>query len=195
MRQLFIFVWCLFVLNTTDAQIYFLSENDIRLQEKEMVPTLSAYTQCNLTPENGKWGWSIFALATKGWGEVLPGLWYSPAQGVQIGLATGLESAGKTWRLSPSFIKLPSRDPKTFFDHCLFKAIYEKGAGKENYWYHISNEYFYENWSYGIMFRREYGLGPMVAMKLHGIDIKIAPLYDMEHSEFKPMLGLSWECF
>lgn len=194
MKYIIIVLLALVTFNTATAQNnYTTTYNDVRFTKGGVVPTFTLYTE-NTFKKDGKVGYNMFVLVTKGWAEAYPGLFVKLTKNDVVGVAAGMETASPYWRVAGSYIHFGAK--KGSFSKRLFiRAFAEKGGGKGNYWYHVSVDYQTKDWRIGPMSRRFYGTGLRAEYQKAGTKFKlgIAGLYDTEISQWKPTVFIGWD--
>lgn len=181
------------ITNTCNAQSYTTVYNDVKFTQDGVVPTFTLYAEDTFKKE-GKIGYNMFALVSKGWATAYPGLYFKLNSKNVVGIAAGIETSAPYYRFASSYIHFG--DKKGSFAKRLFvRAFTELGGGKGNYWYHISVDYQTKNWRIGPMSRRFYGTGLRAEYQKADTKFKIgaAVLYDTEVSQYKPTLFIGWD--
>jgi len=115
--------------------------------------------------ESGNIGLTYFGLVQENWGEIQFGLYYNPTSWSQVGLSAGIEQNSKLLRTG-GFIWLGKNNTS-------FVALFEKGAGKENYWYKVTINQKVDNFDLGLRGWRYTGFGPVVQYTIGKTGLKV----------------------
>jgi hypothetical protein len=143
---------------------------------KKVIPDINYYGTKDL-PKG--FGISYFLLVEQGWAEAYVGPTYSPKPWIQIGLSAGIEQNKPLFRGAGS-LWLGK-------DNISFLFLWEKGFGKDNYWYKATLScQVHPSFSIGMCAWRFHGLGPIVTYEIPKSDIKlwVMPAYDLENKDY-----------
>lgn len=127
---------------------------------------------------------TIFALANKGFAEILVGITYSPEKWISLGASIGVEKSDKGYRFGSSLWL--GKDKNSLL------IIAEMGGGKRNYFYRATYKHqLTDKFHIGATAWRFHGIGPLAGYKIKKLDatLWIAPLYDTEFEVSRLVLG------
>ena len=129
---------------------------------------------------------TIFALANKGFAEILVGVTYSPKEWISIGISTGIESSDVGYRFGSRLLLGKKKAKNTLL------VIMEKGKGGKNYFYRATYKHqLTDKFHIGATAWRFHGVGLLAGYKIKKLDatLWIAPLYDLEFEVLRLVLG------
>lgn len=133
-------------------------------------------------PVAGQWSATAFAMLSPGYGE----LYLGPTlnfKSVSFNLAVGLETADEPWRVSGSAWSNLGR----------FHALGLVEYGGSGFWCKLRSTFDITDWlALGAFGQRFDGLGPLVALHTHDLELWVSPVYDPEDTTGAFLLGVSW---
>lgn len=134
------------------------------------------------TPVAEAFSVSAFAGVSPGYAETYLGPTWHPAKGFSLGLAAGVETAEKPWRVAAT--------ATASHDKLFGLGIVEYGGS--GLWYKGLATYSVGPVGLGVLAQRFAGVGPRVAVSHKGFELSAAPLYDFESRSPKALVDLSW---
>ncbi len=174
----FITIILIFVVNNTNAQL----DSYVRFGEKARPAMDINYYGTKKISE--KFSLNYFGLIEKTWGEALIGGSYSPNNNLSFTAMTGVEHGSSKPRL---FLGV-----WTGKNNNSILAMYEKGAGKGNYWYRINAYHtFSKSFTAGITSWRFNGTGVNLRYTKKDVTIWSMPGYDLEYEVARLMVGVN----
>lgn len=187
MKKEALLVVAMIIALSASAQTLFF-EQDIRVVNHAIIPTTQIQWDQKVS---GGLSMGPYALMTTNWSEVLFFFNYAfPKTNLSFGVGFGAEQLEKwCFRSAPwALYMVPLGKDKTVN----FFSLWEVGRGQSNYWYTNSITYETSKISLGGLFRRSYGLGPILGYKVEmgswKVKLSAAPLCDLEDKTFKPTL-------
>lgn len=147
-------------------------------------PDINVFGYAKKLDSTGTFKLSYFALVEESWAEGLIGISYSPTKWCELGLMLGIESVPTLYRVSTS-IWLGAN--KTSFAAC-----FEKGDGKDNWWYKSTlKQELGERFALGLISWRYNGTGLLLEYKTkHDLVFWLSPAYDIEFAENRLVIGM-----
>lgn len=146
----------LFVVRNASAEPYVFGEVHFTSVEGVTTPTYDMYASDQIG--ESRFGVQLFGALTPGWGLILGGPTVSPIDGLTLGAAAGVQSAGN--QLAPRYATTAS-----FFqgDWGVFAWTEFDHNGLSGFWYETSIRYQATDWlKVGLNSRRFVGSGPAV---------------------------------
>lgn len=184
MKKIISFVFIIFISNSSFAQVFVQSENDITFDKTGQFITGTIYIQKNFN-EKTKLGFSNFVLVNKNWAEMVPSITYQAGK-VSLYAGIGIETAKPYYRFNAGVLYADSLNT--------VKLFFERGGGKKNYWYHFSAERLITSkFSVGVMSRRFYGTGLRIGFTLNkSIKLQNGFFYDTEFKVFRNSIFITY---
>jgi len=179
MKKLIFFIVLLAITSTTFAQMNVFAR--YTPEASDVLPTINYFGKKKISE---KVNLTVFALANKGFAEILVGVTYSPKKWISIGVSTGIESSDAGYRFGSSLWL--GKDKNSLL------VVAEKGKGQENYFYRATYKHqLTDKFHIGATAWRFHGIGPLAGYKIEELDVTlwIAPLYDAEFEVPRLVLG------
>jgi hypothetical protein len=130
-------------------------EAELRHTPDGLESQMCAWVVSDLTPKRD--ALTVWALATRSWGEVLVGYQYQAAPWLTLGAGAGMETHRNVWRVNPWAFAAKGK-------YSLFLTVEEGASGL---WYRAEGGYrFSERVTAGIFSRRFTGTGPYLQVTI-----------------------------
>jgi len=136
-------------LAATAAQAQSFAEFEMRRAPDSWEPQVTAWVVSDLTPK--KDALTVWALASRGWGEVLVGYQRTLTPWLTAGVGAGVETHPDAWRVNPWF----------FAERGKYSLFLTAEEGASDFWYRMEAGYkFSGKVTAGLFSRSSVGTGP-----------------------------------
>lgn len=181
MKKFFVFLIANVIAVTSFCQLTVYA----RTNNSKVVPNVNFFGTKKISK---KMNLTTFLLVEQNWSEALVGLSYSPKDWMSIGLSVGIEHNPALYRFAGSLWLGKGKVSSL--------TLWEKGDGKENYWYKEILAYkFSDKFTLAAVAWRFHGVGPMANFtpKKSIVTLWAMPAYDFEAKQARAILGISFK--